>query len=42
MRNFKEGDRVEVIDDNITGIVINIMDDFIEKLKNFSQIFRKD
>jgi len=29
MRNFKEGDQVEVIDDNITGIVINIMDDFI-------------
>ncbi len=29
MRNFKEGDRVEVIDDNITGVVISISDAFI-------------
>jgi len=29
MRNFKEGEKVEVIDDNITGIVIAISDDFI-------------
>jgi dsDNA-specific endonuclease/ATPase MutS2 len=27
MRKFKEGDKVEVIDDNITGIVINVADD---------------
>lgn len=30
MRNFKEGDRVEVIDDNITGIVILIKEDLIK------------
>jgi len=29
MQKFKEGDRVEVIDDNITGVVISISDAFI-------------
>jgi len=29
MRNFKEGDKAEVIDDNITGVVMLIKDDLI-------------